>query len=77
VIESPDVGSASSDLGKAQADLIAAEHDFAREQELFAAHAASQRDYQPAQLSGELFCRPERQVVLPEWARVAENMTSR
>ena len=77
MIESPDVGSASSDLGKAQADLIAAQHDFAREQELFAAHAASQQDYKPAQLSGQLFCRSERQMVLPEWARVAENMTSR
>jgi hypothetical protein len=66
VIESPDIGSASSGLGKAQADLIAAQHDFAREQELFAAHAASQRDYKPAQRSGRLFCRSEWQIVLPE-----------
>jgi cobalt-zinc-cadmium efflux system membrane fusion protein len=49
VIESPDVGSASSDLGKAQADLIAAQHDFARQKELYAAHAASQRDYEQAE----------------------------
>jgi cobalt-zinc-cadmium efflux system membrane fusion protein len=48
-IESPDVGSASSDLGKAQADLIAAQHDFARQKELYAAHAASQRDYEQAE----------------------------
>jgi cobalt-zinc-cadmium efflux system membrane fusion protein len=49
VIESPDVGSASSDVGKAQADLIAAQHDFARQKELYAAHAASQRDYEQAE----------------------------
>ena len=48
-IESPDVGSASSDLGKAQADLIAAQHDFGRQKELYAAHAASQRDYEQAE----------------------------
>jgi len=48
-IESPDVGIASSDLGKAQADLIAAEHDYNRQKELFAAHAASQKDYEQAE----------------------------
>ena len=35
VIESPDIGVASSDVGKAKADLIAAEHDFKRQKELF------------------------------------------
>jgi cobalt-zinc-cadmium efflux system membrane fusion protein len=42
VIESPDIGIASSDFGKAQADLIAAEHDIKRQQALWEAHAASQ-----------------------------------
>jgi cobalt-zinc-cadmium efflux system membrane fusion protein len=31
VIESPDIGVATSDVGKARADLIAAEHDFRRQ----------------------------------------------
>jgi cobalt-zinc-cadmium efflux system membrane fusion protein len=48
-IESPDVGTAFSDLAKAQADLVAAEHDFARQKELFEAHAGSQKDYEAAQ----------------------------
>ena len=48
-IESPDVGIASADLGKANADLVAAEHDLDRQQELFAAHAGSERDYETAQ----------------------------
>jgi cobalt-zinc-cadmium efflux system membrane fusion protein len=49
VITSPDIGQASSDLGKADADLIAAEHDFNRKKELFAAHAASQADFETAE----------------------------
>ncbi len=49
VLESPDIGMASSDLGKAQADLIAAEHDWKRQQELFAAHASSQKDYEQSE----------------------------
>jgi cobalt-zinc-cadmium efflux system membrane fusion protein len=49
VIESPDVGIASSDVGKAQADLTAAQHDFKRQAELYAAHAASQKDYEQAE----------------------------
>ena len=36
VIESPDIGIASSDAGKAQADLTAAEREFKRQKELFA-----------------------------------------
>jgi hypothetical protein len=58
VSESPDVGSASSDLGKAQAVLIAAQHDFARQKGLYAAHAASQRDYEPLNLAGNSFAVP-------------------
>lgn len=49
VLESPDVGIASSDLQKAQADLIAADHDMQRQKELLAAHATSQRDYEQAE----------------------------
>ena len=49
VIESPDIGTASSDMGKANADAIAAEHDFNRQKELAAAHAASQRDLEQAE----------------------------
>lgn len=49
VIESPDVGTATSDLAKAQADLAAGEHDFKRQKELFEAHAGSQKDYESAE----------------------------
>jgi len=49
VIESPDVGNAFADLAKAQADLVAAEHDFRRQQDLYEAHAGSQRDFETAQ----------------------------
>jgi cobalt-zinc-cadmium efflux system membrane fusion protein len=49
VIESPDVGNAFADLAKAQADLVAAEHDFQRQQDLYLAHAGSQRDFEAAQ----------------------------
>jgi cobalt-zinc-cadmium efflux system membrane fusion protein len=48
-IESPDVGNAFADLGKAQADLIAAQHDARRQQELYEAHAGSQRDFEAAE----------------------------
>ena len=44
VIESPDIGIASSDVGKANADLVAAEHDFKRQKDLYENHAASQKD---------------------------------
>src|SRR4030095_2299745 len=46
VIESPDVGVAFSDLNKAEADLAASRREFARQTELFEAHAASQKDYE-------------------------------
>lgn len=49
VIESPDVGNAFADLAKAEADLVAAQHDFRRQQELYEAHAGSQRDFESAQ----------------------------
>jgi cobalt-zinc-cadmium efflux system membrane fusion protein len=49
VIQSPDVGSATSDIGKADADLIAAQHDFDRKKDLYASHAASQADYETAE----------------------------
>jgi cobalt-zinc-cadmium efflux system membrane fusion protein len=48
VIESPDIGVATSDVGKARADLIAAEHDFRRQKELLDTHAASQKDFEVA-----------------------------
>jgi cobalt-zinc-cadmium efflux system membrane fusion protein len=48
-IASPDVGSAFADVVKAQADLVAAEHEYKRQQELYAAHAGSRRDFETAQ----------------------------
>ncbi len=48
VIESPDIGVATSDVGKARADLIAAEHEFRRQKELLETHAASQKDFETA-----------------------------
>jgi cobalt-zinc-cadmium efflux system membrane fusion protein len=49
IIESPDVGNAFADLAKAQADLLAAQHDFLRQQDLYQAHAGSQRDFETAE----------------------------
>ncbi|HWL87230.1 MAG TPA: efflux RND transporter periplasmic adaptor subunit, partial [Polyangiaceae bacterium] len=49
VLESPDVGIASSDLHKAQADLVAAQHDLDRQKDMLAAHATSQRDYEQSE----------------------------
>lgn len=52
VLESPDVGIASSDLSKAQADLVAAEHDYKRVKGLFdapAGRAASEREVEQAE----------------------------
>jgi cobalt-zinc-cadmium efflux system membrane fusion protein len=48
VIQSPDIGVATSDLGKARADLIAAQHDFQRQKELLETHSASQKDFEVA-----------------------------
>jgi cobalt-zinc-cadmium efflux system membrane fusion protein len=49
VIASPDIGTAFADLEKAQAAFNAAERDLKRQKELFAEHAASQKDYETAQ----------------------------
>jgi cobalt-zinc-cadmium efflux system membrane fusion protein len=49
LIQSPDLGQASSDLGKAEADLIAAEHDLKRKQELYETHAASAADVETSE----------------------------
>ena len=49
VIQSADVGSATSDIGKADADLIAAQHDYDRKKDLFASHAASGADLETAE----------------------------
>ena len=49
IIDSPDISVASSDVGKAQADLVAAQHDFDRQKDLYAQHAASQKDFEQAQ----------------------------
>jgi membrane fusion protein, heavy metal efflux system len=49
IIDSPDMGSASSDVAKADADLIAAEHGMQREKELLAKNATSQKDYETAE----------------------------
>jgi len=49
VIQSPDIGQASSDLGKAVADLAAAERDYKREKELWEKHATSQKDFEAAE----------------------------
>lgn len=48
VIQSPDIGVASSDLGRAKADVFAAERDFKRQKELVENHAASQKDLEVA-----------------------------
>jgi cobalt-zinc-cadmium efflux system membrane fusion protein len=49
VIESPDIGQASSDVTKADAALIAAEHDLQREKELLDKHATSYKDFETAE----------------------------
>ena len=49
IMDSPDISVASSDVGKAQADLVAAQHDFDRQKDLYAQHAASQKDFEQAQ----------------------------
>jgi cobalt-zinc-cadmium efflux system membrane fusion protein len=49
IIDSPDVGSAISDYAKAQAALGAAEREYQRQKELFAAHAAAERELEGAE----------------------------
>lgn len=53
VIDSPDVGQVFSDLAKAHADLDAVDHEYKRQQELFEAHAGSQRDYESSRSNYE------------------------
>lgn len=48
-IDSPDLGVASAELSEARAELQATEHQFQRERELYAANAASQREFEDAQ----------------------------
>jgi cobalt-zinc-cadmium efflux system membrane fusion protein len=48
VIESPDIGAATSDVGKAMANLKAAETNYQRMKELWALKAVSQLDYETA-----------------------------
>jgi cobalt-zinc-cadmium efflux system membrane fusion protein len=49
VIQSPDIGQASSDVAKADADLIQAEHDMQREKALLDKHATSHKDYETSE----------------------------
>lgn len=49
LIESPEIGIASSDVGKARAELVAAEHELRRQKELFAARATPQRELERAE----------------------------
>ena len=49
LIDSPDMGNALADGHKAQAALVAAELEFARQKELFEAHAGAKRDLEAAQ----------------------------
>jgi membrane fusion protein, heavy metal efflux system len=49
ILDSPDLGGAASDLVKAQANASAAERDYRRQRELFAAHAAAERDLEAAE----------------------------
>lgn len=48
IIQSPDLGQAFSDLAKAHAAAEQAEKDFTRQNELYAAHAGAQRDFEAA-----------------------------
>ncbi len=49
LIQSPDIGIASSDVSKAEADLVAAQHAFDRQQRLLAQGATPQADYEQAE----------------------------
>lgn len=49
LIDSPDLGSALSDANKAQAALAQAEREYARQKELFEAHAGARRDLEAAE----------------------------
>ena len=49
LIDSPDLGSALSDARKADAALVAADKEFARQKELYEAHAGARRDLESAE----------------------------
>jgi cobalt-zinc-cadmium efflux system membrane fusion protein len=49
IVDSPDVGIASSDIAKADADVVAAEHDYKRQKELQAIKAVATRDLEAAE----------------------------
>ena len=49
LIDSPDMGSALSDAHKAEAALVAADQEFARQKELYEAHAGAKRDLEAAE----------------------------
>lgn len=49
LIQSPDVGNALADLAKAESDLIAVQHNFARQKDLYAVRAVSQKEFEAAQ----------------------------
>jgi cobalt-zinc-cadmium efflux system membrane fusion protein len=49
LIDSPDMGSALSDARKAEAVLVAADREYARQKELFEAHAGARRDLEAAE----------------------------
>jgi cobalt-zinc-cadmium efflux system membrane fusion protein len=46
---SPDLGSSLADVYKAEADVVATGHELRRQQQLFEAHAGSQRDLEQAE----------------------------
>jgi cobalt-zinc-cadmium efflux system membrane fusion protein len=48
-LQSPDLGSSLADVHKAEADVVATEHELRRQQQLFEAHAGSQRDLEQAE----------------------------
>jgi cobalt-zinc-cadmium efflux system membrane fusion protein len=49
LLDSPDMGSALSDAHKAEAALVAADREFARQKELYAAHAGAKRELESAE----------------------------
>jgi membrane fusion protein, heavy metal efflux system len=49
IVDSPDIGVASSDIAKADADLVAADHDYRRQKDLQAIQAVARRDLENAE----------------------------
>jgi cobalt-zinc-cadmium efflux system membrane fusion protein len=82
IIQSPDIGNASSDVGKAQADLTAAEHANARQQRLLGLGATSQSDAEAAQdnyerAKAELDRATQRSVLMGAGGNVTQSFTLR